>query len=73
MNLLPQELESQISQHSISLDCMEVRWAAMLFMRVHDPCNTDGVGRASAFAERRPQGLLSCKLPASLCWNTPCL
>lgn len=30
MNLLPQELESQISQHSISLDCMEVRWAALL-------------------------------------------
>jgi len=30
MNLLPQELESQISQHSISLDCMEVRWTALL-------------------------------------------
>lgn len=30
MSLLPQELESQISQHSISFDCMEVRWAALL-------------------------------------------
>lgn len=29
MNLLPQELESQISQHSISLDCMEVWWAVV--------------------------------------------
>ena len=71
MSLLPQELESQISQHSISFDCMEVRRAALLCGKESGSTPRSWLGRpAAATMDAMPQQPACDLCPA--CAATAC-